>query len=124
MNPLQELIQSRLAERRWSYAEAARRCNLPRSTVYNLATSETLQRPPQRATLDALAQGLDLPVGVVNAAASAAAGLSGGDGRVLPDVAALVADLETLSPADRGHVAALVESLLRRSSRDSAARRR
>ena len=117
MNRLQELIQGRRAVRRWSYGEVARRCNLPRSTVYNLATSETLHRPPQRATLAALSRGLDLPLDVVNAAATAAAGLSVSDElSALSDVLALVADLEGLSPADRQHVAALVESLLRRSA--------
>ena len=117
MNRLQELIQGRRAVRRWSYGEVARRGNLPRSTVYKLAKSETLHRPPQRATLAALARGLDLPLDVVNAAATAAAGLSVSDElSALSDVLALVADLGRLSPADRQHVAALVESLLRRSA--------
>ena len=114
MNRLQELIQGRRAVRRWSYGEVARRGNLPRSTVYNLAMTETLRRPPQRATLVALARGLDLPLDVVNAAATASAGLSvSNEFSALSDVPALAADLERLSPADRQHVAALVESLRR-----------
>jgi transcriptional regulator with XRE-family HTH domain len=117
VNRLQQLIQDRRATRSWSYGEVARRGNLPRSTVYNLAMRETLHRPPQRATLAALARGLDLPLDVVNEAAMAATGLSVSDDvLVLPDVPALVADLERLSPADRQHVAALVESLLHRSA--------
>jgi transcriptional regulator with XRE-family HTH domain len=122
VNPLQELIQGRLAERRWSYGDVARRGDLPRSTVYKLATTDRLHRPPQAATLAALARGLDVPLEVVNAAATSAAGLSvGNQSPIPPEVAALVADLARLSPADRQHVAALVESLLRLSPAEAVA---
>ncbi len=59
MNPLQRLIQQRLHDRGWSYGEVARRGELPRSTVYTLATTRNLARPPRPATIDALAKGLD-----------------------------------------------------------------
>src|SRR5437016_12380416 len=75
LNPLQRLIQQRLRERGWSYGEVARRGGLPRSTVYTLAVTRNLARPPRPATIDALAKGLDVPVSVVRAAAAESTGL-------------------------------------------------
>jgi transcriptional regulator with XRE-family HTH domain len=75
LNPLQRLIQQRLRERGWSYGEIARRGGLPRSTVYTLATTRNLARPPRPATIDALARGLDVPVSAVRAAAAESTGL-------------------------------------------------
>src|SRR6201993_3677587 len=75
MNPLQRLIQERLRERGWSYGEVARRGRLPRSTVYTLATTRNLVRPPRPATIDALARGLDVPASAVRAVAAESAGL-------------------------------------------------
>ncbi len=125
-NPLQRLIQERLRERGWSYGEVARRGGLPRSTVYTLATTRNLVRPPRPATIDALAKGLDVPVSAVRAAAAESTGLHYYD-----DVSAgqqpagdrerelLIASIDELSPEDRRHVAALVESLRRRASPDT-----
>jgi transcriptional regulator with XRE-family HTH domain len=122
MNPLQRLIQQRLRERGWSYGQVARRGELPRSTVYTLATTRNLVRPPRPATIDALAQGLDVPVSAVRAAAAEATGLhyydevpagrerSGDQERDL-----LIASIDELTPEDRRHVAALVESLRNRA---------
>jgi transcriptional regulator with XRE-family HTH domain len=121
-NPLQHLIQQRLRDRGWSYGEVARRGGLPRSTVYTLATTRNLVRPPRPATIDALAKGLDVPVSAVRVAAAESAGLHYYD-----DVAAshgpqgdrerelLIASIDELTPEDRRHVAALVESLRNRS---------
>src|SRR5436309_12334137 len=75
INPLQQLIRQRLAERGWSYGDVARRGGLPRSTVYTLATTRNLARPPRPATIDALAQGLDVPVASVRSAAAESTGL-------------------------------------------------
>src|SRR5215470_11085500 len=75
INPLQRLIQQRLRERGWSYGEVSRRGGLPRSTVYTLATTRNLVRPPRPATIDALARGLDVPVSAVRAAAAESTGL-------------------------------------------------
>jgi len=123
MNPLQRLIQRRLSERAWSYGEVARRGGLPRSTVYTLATTRNLARPPRPATIDALAKGLDVPVSAVRAAAAESTGLHYYD-----DVPAepkdpgdrerelLIASIDELTPEDRRHVAALVESLRNRST--------
>src|ERR1700722_1101485 len=74
VNPLQRLIAQRLRERGWSYGEVARRGELPRSTVYTLATTRNLVRPPRPATIDGLARGLDVPVSVVRAAAAESTG--------------------------------------------------
>ena len=121
-NPLQRLIQQRLREGGWSYGDVARRGGLPRSTVYTLAMTRNLVRPPRPATIDALAKGLDVPVSTVRVAAAESTGLHYYD-----DVTAghrhpgdrerelLIASIDELTPEDRRHVAALVESLRNRS---------
>ena len=125
VNPLQRLIQQRLRERNWSYGEVARRGGLPRSTVYTLATTRNLVRPPRPATIDALARGLDVPVSAVRAAAAESTGLHYYDevspGQRPPgdqDRDLLIASIDELSADDRRHVAALVESLRRKASGD------
>jgi transcriptional regulator with XRE-family HTH domain len=117
-NPLQRLIRQRLAERGWSYGQVARRGGLPRSTVYTLATTQNLARPPRPATIDALAKGLDVPVSAVRAAAAESTGLHyyGGPPARRQDPGdrereLLIASIDELTPEDRRHVAALVESL-------------
>src|ERR1700722_13654005 len=67
--------QQCLRERKLSYGDVARRGGLPRSTVYTLATTRNLVRPPRPATIDALAKGLDVPVSVVRAAAAESTGM-------------------------------------------------
>ena len=118
MNPLQRLIQQRLSERAWSYGEVARRGGLPRSTVYTLATTRNLARPPRPATIDALAKGLDVPVSAVRAAAAESTGLhyydDGPSERKDPadrERELLIASIDELTPEDLRHVAALVESM-------------
>src|SRR5215469_10245463 len=123
--PLQRLIQQRLRERNWSYGEVARRGGLPRSTVYTLATTRNLGRPPRPATIDALAKGLDVPVSLVRAAAAESTGLHyydeaspgpGQPGDQERDL--LIASIDELSAEDRRHVAALVESLRKKASEE------
>src|SRR5579872_1994934 len=123
INPLQSLILERLRERRWSYGEVARRGGLPRSTVYTLATTRSLGRPPRPATIDALARGLEVPVSAVRAAAAESTGLHYYDeapgGPQQPadrERELLIASIDELTPEDRRHVAALVESLRNRTS--------
>src|SRR6202050_3756399 len=122
INPLQRLILQRLRERGWSYGEVARRGALPRSTVYTLATTRNLTRPPRPATIDALAKGLDVPVSAVRAAAAESTGLhyyddaaAGQDQRGDQARELLIASIDELTPEDRRHVAALVESLRNRA---------
>jgi transcriptional regulator with XRE-family HTH domain len=122
INPLQRLIVRRLRERGWSYGEVARRGGLPRSTVYTLATTRNLNRPPRPATIDALAKGLDVPVSAVRAAAAESTGLHYYDqvpawqqGPGDPERELLIASIDELTPEDRRHVAALVESLRNRA---------
>jgi transcriptional regulator with XRE-family HTH domain len=113
MNALQQLIRARMADQRWSYGDVARRGGLPRSTVHHLATHERLVRPPHPHTLAGLARGLDVPLEAVRTAAAAAAGLMVWPERVTdPEVDVLVASLSKLTPEDRRHVQALVDSLL------------
>jgi transcriptional regulator with XRE-family HTH domain len=123
INPLQRLILQRLRERGWSYGEVARRGGLPRSTVYTLATTRNLVRPPRPATIDALARGLDVPVSVVRTAAAESTGLhyydeapAGQRDQDDQERELLIASIDELSPDDRRHVAALVESLRNRAS--------
>lgn len=118
MNPLQQLITQRLDEQGWSYGDVARRAGMPRSTVHNLATRATLARPPQQETLRKLAEGLDLPLGRVRAAAAEAAGFHVYEDHPDASVEVLIASVEKLSPQDRQHVVALVDSLLHRSAPD------
>src|SRR5215469_16192483 len=126
-NPLQRLIVERLHERGWSYGDVARRGGLPRSTVYTLATTRNLVRPPRPATIDALAKGLDVPVSAVRAAAAQSTGLHYYDDASTGQEPAgdrerelLIASIDELSPEDRRHVAALVESLRKRASPGTA----
>ena len=128
LNPLQRLIQQRLRAQAWSYGQVARRGGLPRSTVYTLAMTRNLVRPPRPATLDGLAKGLDVPVSAVRAAAAESAGLHYYDEipaeREQPgdrERELLIASIDELTPEDRRHVAALVESLRKRTSQEPAA---
>jgi transcriptional regulator with XRE-family HTH domain len=125
-NPLQRLILDRLRERGLSYGEVARRGGLPRSTVYTLATTRNLVRPPRPATLDGLARGLDLPVSAIRAAAAESTGLHYYDDVPAapehpgdPERELLIASIDELTPEERRHVAALVESLRRREAPES-----
>jgi transcriptional regulator with XRE-family HTH domain len=118
LNPLQRLIRQRIRERGWSYGEVARRGGLPRSTVSTLAATRNLGRPPRPATIDALAKGLDVPVSAVRAAAAESTGLHYYDEPSArhqdprdPERELLIASIDELTPEDRRHVAALVESL-------------
>jgi transcriptional regulator with XRE-family HTH domain len=129
INPLQRLIRQRLAERGWSYGEVARRGGLPRSTVYALAKTRNLARPPRPATIDALARGLDVPVSAVRAAAAESTGLHyyGEPSARTQDPddrerELLIASIDELTPEERRHVAALVESLRNRASRGADGR--
>ena len=86
-----------------------------RSTLYTLATTRNLARPPRPATIDALARGLDMPVPAVRAAATALhyydqppASRQDPDDR---DKELLIASIDELTPEDRRHVAALAEFL-------------
>jgi transcriptional regulator with XRE-family HTH domain len=123
VNPLQRLIAGRLQERGWSYGEVARRSGLPRSTVYTLATTRNLVRPPRPATINGLAKGLDVPVSAVRTAAAESTGMHYYDGppadlrRSVPgdqERELLIASIDELSAEDRRHVAALVDSLRNR----------
>src|SRR6266567_2943726 len=93
MDALQRLIHERMREQHRSYGDVARLGKLPRSTVHHLATHGRSGRLPNPATLERLAAGLDLPLGMVRAAAASAAGFvldsQAGD----PEIDVLVASL-------------------------------
>ncbi|MFI1167124.1 helix-turn-helix domain-containing protein [Streptomyces sp. NPDC020801] len=125
-NALQQLIRERLDRKGWSYGDVARRGGVPRSTVHHLATADRVVRMPQPATLEGLSKGLELPLDTVRRAAAEACGIhvygpatnAGGEAPrpTDPEVDLLIASVQKLSADDRRHVAALVESLLDRSS--------
>ena len=122
MNPLQRLIRHRLEEQGWSYGDVAKRGGVPRSTVYTLATTRNLARPPRPATLNGLAWGLDLPVSMVRSAAAESTGLHYYDDEPGtpepardPERDLLIASIDELTADDRRHVAALVESLRKKA---------
>ena len=124
-NALQQLIRERLDRKGWSYGEVARRGGIPRSTVHHLATTDRVVRMPQSATLEGLSKGLELPLDTVRRAAAEACGIhvygspdAGGPAAnpADPEVDLLIASVQKLSADDRRHVAALVESLLDRST--------
>src|SRR5260221_5985897 len=113
MDALQRLIHQRMRELHRSYGDVARLGKLPRSTVHHLATHARSGRLPNPATLERLAAGLDLPLGMVRAAAASAVGLVlDSQAADDPEIEGLVASLVRLSAADRRHVAALVRSML------------
>ncbi|MET7288541.1 helix-turn-helix transcriptional regulator [Streptomyces sp. NPDC005573] len=130
-NALQQLIRERLDRKGWSYGDVARRGGVPRSTVHHLATSERVVRMPQATTLEGLAKGLELPLDTIRRAAAEACGIhvygtpsaEGAEETVPlsgdPEVDLLIASVQQLSSDDRRHVAALVESLLGRSAKDT-----
>ena len=109
---LQDLVRDRLERQGWSYGDVARRGGVPRSTVHHLATVERLARMPQPATLEGLARGLELPLDTVRRAAAETCGIHLYEASADPEVDLLMASLKQLSPQDRRHVTALVESLL------------
>ena len=124
-NALQQLIRERLDRKSWSYGDVARRGGIPRSTVHHLATTERVVRMPQSGTLEGLSKGLELPLDTVRRAAAEACGIhvygspdAAGQDAATPDpeVDLLIASVQKLSSDDRRHVAALVESLLDRST--------
>ncbi|MEY9873079.1 transcriptional regulator with XRE-family HTH domain [Streptacidiphilus sp. MAP12-33] len=114
-NALQALMRERLDRQGWSYGDVARRGEIPRSTVHHLATTERLVRMPQPATLEGLSRGLELPLDTIRRAAAEACGIHLYEAAPDPEVDVLIASVQQLSPENRRHVAALVESLLERS---------
>ncbi|WP_445526719.1 helix-turn-helix domain-containing protein [Streptomyces cyslabdanicus] len=115
-NTLQEMIKKKLDQKGWSYSDVARRGGISRSTVHHLATSAQLAQMPQQTTLEGLARGLGVPAAPVLRAAAEAAGIQvyfeNAPKNTDPEVDILIASVQKLSPTDRRHVAALVESLL------------
>ena len=125
INPLQRLIQQRLRERGWSYREVARRGGLPHSTVHTLASTRNLARPPRPATIDALAKGLEVPAAAVRAAAAESIARHYYDRAPAEpghpadrEKELLIASIDELTPEERRHVAALVESLRNRTAQE------
>ncbi|MFJ6053683.1 helix-turn-helix domain-containing protein [Streptomyces sp. NPDC092307] len=110
-----------MAEKGWSYGTVAERGGLARSTVHHLATVDRIVRMPQPSTLERLAAGLELPLDLIRSAAAEACGITvqthaNVAGIDDPDTQMIIATLGQLSAADRSHVAALIDSLLRHAT--------
>jgi hypothetical protein len=91
------------------------------------ATTWNLARPPRPDIIDALARGLDVPVSAVRGAAAESTGMHYYDGAPAghhdhdeQERELLIASIGELTPEDRRHVAALVESLRYRAAQDGA----
>lgn len=74
MNSLQRLIRNRMLELDLTYQQVADAGGVPKSTIHSLSRRTALVQFPRRATLAGLARGLQLPLDVVRAAATEAAG--------------------------------------------------
>lgn len=127
MNALQRLIRERCAEQGWTYADVARRGDMPTQTVQTLAAREVLRQTPRPATLENLARGLELPLPVVQRAAAEAAGffleriiVTDESGEPLEVVLGLVDDL---TPEQRAQVEQHILEL-RERARDEVERAR
>lgn len=98
-----------------SFAVAAERGSLARSTLHELA-SKRAARPPGSATIEALARAIAVPTDLVREAVAADFGFRPGAPESDEDAEFIWAAIRGLSPTSRRHVRALVESLLRAES--------
>ena len=109
---LATLIQSIATERGWSIREVARRSGLPPATVHKIA-NPTTKTVPQVETMEALAEGLGIPLMLLLDAAATDSGLKVPNLNVDdPDTAVVIAGMAELSDARRSGVAALVRAML------------
>lgn len=111
VDPVCQLIQRRLRETGRSYAQAAQLGGLPKSTFHDIAR-HGVRRFPGDGVVEAIASAIDVPAGVVRSAVAEAAGVAQRPARVDPDAELLAARVAELTPAQRRHVLALVESML------------
>jgi transcriptional regulator with XRE-family HTH domain len=113
---LAELIrkhQDRTAE---SYSQIARRADLSKAKIGQLANS-TQAHMPRQDTLEKLSQGLGLPIRVIQQAAMASAGLMPEDYDTEQKVDLLAAILRELPPEDVETAAVVIQSLKDRHSK-------
>lgn len=128
-NSLQQLIAARRDEDpdRYSYSSIARRGGLPRSTVHALATRQHETKTPRPATIEKLADGLELPRDRVRAAAAEAAGYAVETVRVQLDsgvreqIDVIVVGLEKLPERDVRRVQRIVQGLIDEADEDAEA---
>lgn len=109
---LAQVIEDIAYERGWSLREVARRSDLPPATVQKIAYKGAVT-VPRRETLDALAQGLGVPVSLLLDAAAQDSGLKAlDDDRVDADIRVTIAAMEELPPERRAEIAALARAML------------
>jgi transcriptional regulator with XRE-family HTH domain len=109
---LNALVRRRLAELHLSYAEAARRGDLPKATVANLAT-QPLRQVPRADTLLGLARAINVPLVTIQETVAECVGLVYAPRDAEGTTRALVDTVQQLSPARQREIAALAEAMLR-----------
>lgn len=111
-NALARLIAERRRATGETYEEIGGRADMPKATVYKLATKPLVDMP-KAETLAKLARGLALPLDVVTRAAQQATGYHVYT-ETLPDTdtQVLIAHFDALTPEQRRNVLALVTSML------------
>jgi transcriptional regulator with XRE-family HTH domain len=107
---LRDLIQSHQDRTGDSYSMLARRCDLSKAKIGQLATSKQ-NHMPRAHTLEQLSRGLNLPLKTVQQAAMASAGITpeGYPGGNRLDL--IVANLGDLTPEDLETAAVVIQSL-------------
>ena len=109
-NALAKLVRDKMEENGWSYADLARACDLPRTTVYLIATRDEQRTTNRPETLERLAHGLELPLSTIRQAAAEAAGYAYDEVDLTPDEVKMLAALaEELSPAKRGQLLGIAQ---------------
>lgn len=114
---LSELIRQHQDNTGDSYSVIARRAGLSKAKIGQLATSDQAHMP-RADTIEKLAQGLQLPLRVIQQAAMTSAGITpeGYDTEQRLDL--LVASLRELSPEDLDTAAIFIQALQTRRKRD------
>ena len=107
---LQRLIKERLSATKQSYRSAAAAANLPKSTLFELATKR-LKRKLDAATIEAVAVALRVPIPVVVAAEQEELGVSKASDAPPSELATLLAMIADLDVVKRHYVRALVEAM-------------
>jgi len=97
-------LEAELAQRRMSKPDLARRGGIAHGGIYDVCNEE---RPPTLKILQAIAQGLDVPMGVV----FEQAGLVEPDPTLLPTVRQLVRVVTPLPEGERQRLVAIARAL-------------
>lgn len=101
-----------------SYGDIAKRAGLSKAKVGQLAIA-TQPHMPRVDTIQKLANGLTLPLHIVQRAAMASAGITPADEQDVTDADLLVAKISRLNSHERAVVARLVDSFIAEAGPDA-----